>query len=194
MTTRTSAALQAVGHSLRQRLDEAGARAKGHGESHPGRSRQHPSKRAAEDGGGSDEKRSAAGGRDLFRKFAHRVSAIVGTPPAFVIAVVVLIVWAASGPVFGFSDTWQLIINTGTTIVTFLMVFLIQTTQNRDAEAIHLKLDELIRATGGARDDLMALEQMNDADLRELEQEFESLRKKACEIRGSKRTKEGSSE
>ena len=87
--------------------------------------------------------------------------------------------WAASGPIFHFSDTWQLVINTGTTIVTFLMVFLIQNTQNRDAKAVHLKLDELIRALGGARNKLVDLEKLSDDDLKSLEAEFEKLRKKA---------------
>ena len=85
----------------------------------------------------------------LFRKFAHRTSAIVGSPWAFIIAVSVIVIWGVSGPIFHFSDTWQLIINTSTTIITFLMVFLIQNTQNRDATAIHLKLDELLRGVKG---------------------------------------------
>ncbi|GAB4212055.1 MAG: hypothetical protein OHK0022_47390 [Roseiflexaceae bacterium] len=88
---------------------------------------------------------------ELFRKFANKTSDIVGSPWAFIAAVALIIGWAASGPLFGFSDTWQLVINTGTTIITFLMVFLIQNTQNRDARAIHLKLDELIRSVKGAR-------------------------------------------
>ena len=126
-----------------------------------------------------------AGGplNEAFRHFAHRVSGIVGTPGAFFVAIVLLVVWGASGPVFGFSDTWQLIINTGTTIITFLMVFLIQSTQNRDASAIHLKLDELIRATHSARNDLVALEQMSDAELEALERQFEALRSKAQRLR-----------
>jgi low affinity Fe/Cu permease len=127
------------------------------------------------------------GQADVFRKFAHKVSTAVGTPVAFFIAMLVLVAWAVSGPVFGFSDTWQLIINTGTTIVTFLMVFLIQSTQNRDAEAVHLKLDELIRATSNARDDLVALEQMSEAELHELEAEFQRMRKKACDLRAAQR-------
>jgi low affinity Fe/Cu permease len=92
------------------------------------------------------------------------------------VAVTVLAIWASTGPVFHFSDTWQLVINTGTTIVTFLMVFLIQNTQNRDARAIHLKLDELIRANGHARNSLLALESMTDGDLLTLQREFEALR------------------
>src|SRR5688500_18385146 len=84
---------------------------------------------------------------EAFRHFSHRASHVVGTPWAFTLALLVVVVWACVGPLFGFSDTWQLVINTGTTIVTFLMVFLIQATQNRDARAMQLKLDELIRTT-----------------------------------------------
>lgn len=112
---------------------------------------------------------------DFFRKFAHRVSVAVGSAWAFLIAMGVLVVWAVTGPLFGFSDTWQLIINTGTTIVTFLMVFLIQNTQNRDAKAIHLKLDELIRSVKGARNDLVDLESLSDEDLERLHKEFQAL-------------------
>jgi low affinity Fe/Cu permease len=92
-------------------------------------------------------------------------------------------VWATTGPLFHFSDTWQLVINTGTTIVTFLMVFLIQNTQNRDAHAIHLKLDELIRANKHARNALLALESMSDEDLRTLQHEFEELRDRVAKAR-----------
>jgi low affinity Fe/Cu permease len=112
---------------------------------------------------------------DFFRKFAHRSSEIVGSPWTFLLAVAIVIVWALSGPLFGFSDTWQLVINTGTTIVTFLMVFLIQNTQNRDAKAIHLKLDELIRAIEGARNGLVNLEALSDEELKRLQGEFERL-------------------
>ncbi len=115
---------------------------------------------------------------ELFRKFAHRTSAIVGSPWSFIIAVVVIIAWAFSGPLFGFSDTWQLVINTSTTIVTFLMVFLIQNTQNRDAQAIHLKLDELLRAVKEARTELVDLEDMSDEELKKLQAEFVQLRQK----------------
>jgi low affinity Fe/Cu permease len=96
--------------------------------------------------------------RAAFGRFAHWVSDALGTPLAFVLALVVVAVWALSGPVFRFSDTWQLVINTGTTIVTFLMVFLIQGAQNRDTEAVQLKLDELIRASGRARNAFVGLE------------------------------------
>jgi low affinity Fe/Cu permease len=112
---------------------------------------------------------------DFFRKFAHRTSSSVGSPWAFMLAVIVILVWAVTGPIFHFSDTWQLVINTSTTIVTFLMVFLIQNTQNRDAIAIHLKLDELIRAMKGARNKLVDLEELSDEELETLRQEFHRL-------------------
>jgi low affinity Fe/Cu permease len=94
-------------------------------------------------------------------------------------AILVIVVWAATGPTFHFSDTWQLIINTGTTIVTFLMVFIIQNTQNRDAKAVHLKLDEIIRAIKGARNELVDLEELSDEELKKLEEQFRLLRQKA---------------
>jgi low affinity Fe/Cu permease len=103
----------------------------------------------------------------------------LGSPVAFMLAVVAIVVWAATGPMFGYSDTWQLVINTATTVVTFLMVFLIQNTQNRDARAIHLKLDELIRGLQGARNHLVDLESMTDAELDELQREFQRLRWRA---------------
>ena len=113
--------------------------------------------------------------RDIFRRFALKTSTGVGSPWAFVLAFMTIVVWAATGPLFHFSDTWQLVINTGTTIVTFLMVFLIQNTQNRDAIAIHLKLDELIRALNGARDSLVDIEELSDAELEKLRCEFRRL-------------------
>ena len=116
---------------------------------------------------------------DAFRIFARRSSAILGSAWAFVVAVLIIVVWGATGPTFHYSDTWQLIINTGTTIVTFLMVFLIQNTQNRDAKAVHLKLDEIIRAIKGARNELVDLEDLSDEDLAKLEQQFQQMRKKA---------------
>src|SRR6476660_1328729 len=117
--------------------------------------------------------------RDAFGVFARKTSNILGSAWAFVVAILIIVVWAATGPTFGYSDTWQLIINTGTTIVTFLMVFLIQNTQNRDAKAVHLKLDELIRALEPARDRLVDLEKLSDDELKALETEFEKLREKA---------------
>jgi low affinity Fe/Cu permease len=118
--------------------------------------------------------------RDGFHRFAQKTSALAGTPWAFVAAALVVVTWAALGPRFGYSDTWQLVINTGTTIVTFLMVFLIQNTQNRDAKAIHLKLDELIRAKRGARNTLLDLQNCTDEELDEIEQEFKRLRERAA--------------
>jgi low affinity Fe/Cu permease len=113
--------------------------------------------------------------KDFFRKFAHQTSRGVGSPWAFIAAVLIILIWAVTGPLFHFSDTWQLVINTSTTIVTFLMVFLIQNTQNRDAIAIHLKLDELIRALKGARNKLVDLEELSDEELEALRLEFHRL-------------------
>ena len=114
--------------------------------------------------------------REVFHRFAAQVSALVGSSWAFVLAALIVAVWAVSGPLFHFSDTWQLVINTGTTIVTFLMVFLIQNTQNRDSKAIHLKLDELIASIDRARDRLIDLEDCTDDELHELEEEFKAVR------------------
>ena len=114
--------------------------------------------------------------RDLFRRIAHKTSEGVGSPWAFMVACLIVIVWGATGPFFGYSDTWQLVINTGTTIVTFLMVFLIQNTQNRDSLAIHLKLDELIRAVSHARNQLIDLEELTDEELAALQDEFRGAR------------------
>lgn len=113
---------------------------------------------------------------EFFRKFASVTSTLVGSAWSFILAVFVIMVWGVTGPLFAFSDTWQLVINTGTTIVTFLMVFLIQNTQNRDAKAIHLKLDELVRAVKGARTGLVDLEEMSDEELEKLQKEFAHLR------------------
>src|ERR1700744_3873671 len=118
---------------------------------------------------------------DWFGTFAAKASGWLGSKWAFAGAGLIIVIWAATGPLFHFSDTWQLIINTGTTIVTFLMVFLIQNTQNRDSKAIHLKLDELLRATRSARNTLVNLESMSDDELAELEAEFTRVRKMACE-------------
>jgi low affinity Fe/Cu permease len=113
--------------------------------------------------------------RDFFRRFAHRASLAVGSAWAFIVALIVILAWAITGPVFEFSDTWQLVINTGTTVITFLVVFIIQNTQNRDAKAVHLKLDELLRAVSGARTQLVELEKLSDEDLEQLQQEFHEL-------------------
>jgi low affinity Fe/Cu permease len=118
---------------------------------------------------------------DLFRAFSRNTASAVGSPWAFTVAISVVIVWAATGVMFHFSDTWQLIINTGTTIVTFLMVFLIQNTQNRDGKAIQLKLDELIRALKGARNKLVDLEDLSDEELKKLEKEFQRLHRRSQE-------------
>src|SRR2546422_2179137 len=117
--------------------------------------------------------------QDAFRIFARQSSIVLGSAWAFAFALLIIVIWGATGPTFHYSDTWQLIINTGTTIVTFLMVFLIQNTQNRDAKAFHLKLDEVIRAIKGARNELVDLEDLSDEDLDKLEKQFERLRTKA---------------
>lgn len=114
---------------------------------------------------------------DAFHNFAKKLAGDVGSPWAFMLSLAIVITWFITGPLFNFSDTWQLIINTGTTIVTFLMVFLIQNTQNRDAKAIHLKLDELIRCVKGARNALIDLEEMSEEDLDRLQQQFVKLRR-----------------
>jgi len=114
-----------------------------------------------------------------FAKLALAASEAVGTPRAFLIAVFVVLAWALSGPLFHFSDTWQLVINTGTTVVTFLMVFLIQATQNRETRALHLKLDELIRSQRRARNIFADLEHATDEELAELESEFRKVRARA---------------
>jgi low affinity Fe/Cu permease len=119
---------------------------------------------------------------DLFRAFSRNTASAVGSAWAFIIAISIVIVWGATGPMFHFSDTWQLIINTGTTIVTFLMVFLIQNTQNRDGKAIQLKLDELIRALKGARNKLVDLEDLSEEELKKLEKEFQGLHRRSQEI------------
>jgi len=114
-----------------------------------------------------------------FQGFAHRVSLAVGSPWAFMLALAIVIVWAVTGPLFHFSDAWQLTINTGTTIVTFLMVFVIQSTQNRDSRVLQLKLDELIRAVAAARNELVDMEDLSDEELQRLQMQFEALRQEA---------------
>jgi low affinity Fe/Cu permease len=122
--------------------------------------------------------------RDTFNRLAASAARLVGTYWAFLLAVLVVVLWAVTGPLFGFSDTWQLVINTGTTIVTFLMVFLIQNTQNRDALAIHLKLDELIHAIKRARDEMIDIEELTDSELEKLSQRFRRIRKR-CDQYGN---------
>ena len=124
------------------------------------------------------EKSAAAPLREHFRKFAHEAACAVGSSWAFFSAAAVVMIWALTGPVFNYSDTWQLVINTGTTIVTFLMVFLIQATQNRDAQAMQLKLDELLRAITKARTGLVGLEHMSEEDLKEVQHEFAAIQQK----------------
>src|SRR5215831_18758316 len=119
---------------------------------------------------------------ELFRQFAQKTAHLVGSSWAFILSVIVIVLWAVTGPMFHYSDTWQLVINTGTTIITFLMVFLIQNPQNRDAKAIHLKLDELIKGVKGARTGLVNLEQLSDSDLERLQEEFERLHQSASDL------------
>ena len=116
--------------------------------------------------------------RNAFRKFSHSVAEAVGSPLAFALAIFTIAAWILSGPIFKFSDTWQLVINTATTIVTFLMVFLIQNSQNRDSKAFHLKLDELIRAVHGARNKMVDLEECTDEELELMHAEFHELHEK----------------
>ena len=126
-----------------------------------------------------------------FHRLAVKTAEWVGRSTSFLLALLVVVVWATTGPLFHYSDTWQLVINTGTTIVTFLMVFLIQNTQNRDAHAVHLKLDELIRATKGARNSLVGLETLSDAELEKLEHEFEQLRDEVAQRKARRHAKHG---
>jgi low affinity Fe/Cu permease len=124
----------------------------------------------------------------FFHRFAHATAVAVGKPWAFFLALSIVIVWALTGPASGYSDTWQLVINTGTTIVTFLMVFLIQNTQNREARVTQLKLDELIRAVEQARNRLVAMEEMSDEELERLEREFHHLHVQAGHLRRRRAT------
>ena len=122
---------------------------------------------------------------EFFRAFARRISDFVGSSWAFAGAVLTIAIWAAAGPFYRYSDTWQLVINTGTTVVTFLMVFLMQNTQNRDAKAIHLKLDELLRGVKGARTGLVRLEDLTEVELADLEREFEALKRSPAQSSAS---------
>jgi low affinity Fe/Cu permease len=117
--------------------------------------------------------------RSRFTRLTKWTAHAAGRPVTFTLAVSVIVVWAISGPMFGFSDTWQLVINTGTTVVTFLMVFLIQSTQNRDAEAVQVKLDEIIRAIGNAQNELLDLEELEEADLDRMRSSYAALARKA---------------
>lgn len=124
----------------------------------------------------------------LFDRFAHQVTRRTGSPLAFGLAVIAIVVWAATGPLFGFSETWQLVVNTGTTIVTFLMVFLIQQNQNKDSRAVHVKLDALILAMRGASDKLIDIENLDEEDLQKVAKYYADLatkaRRKAGEMAG----------
>jgi low affinity Fe/Cu permease len=119
---------------------------------------------------------------ELFRRFSSHASRLTGTASAFLLAFLVVFVWALTGPIFHFSDTWQLVINTGTTIVTFLMVFLIQNTQNRDSAAFHAKLDELVIALKGASNEVVSAEDLSDEDLRRLHDHYHALAEKAEDV------------
>jgi low affinity Fe/Cu permease len=116
-----------------------------------------------------------------FTRFAKKTSTFTGRPATFIVAVLIILVWAITGPLFNYSDTWQLVINTSTTIITFLMVFLIQNTQNRDTEALQIKLDELIRAMETANNSLLDLEEMDDKELDRIRETYTALARKQRE-------------
>jgi low affinity Fe/Cu permease len=118
-----------------------------------------------------------------FTRFTKWTSHATGRPLTFLLAVLIVVVWAVTGPLFKFSDTWQLVINTGTTVITFLMVFLIQSTQNRDSEATQVKLDEIIRAIGNAKNELLDLEELEEKDLNEIRKTYTDMARKAREKR-----------
>jgi len=129
--------------------------------------------------------------RTWFGRFAKWAARAAGHPLAFLLAVVVIVVWIVTGPIFAFSDTWQLVINTGTTIITFLMVFLIQNSQNRDSAALQIKLDELIRAVEGAQNALLDLEELEVADLESIRLQYEQMAAEARTLLAEKRSARG---
>ena len=137
----------------------------------------------------STEKRPGRPKRSAFTRFSQHVSRMAGHPVTFIGAVAIIVLWAATGPLVGFNDTWQLIINTSTTIITFLMVFVIQNSQNRDTAAIHIKLDELIARLEGPREKLLDLEELDEDELERIRAEFEEL---ACRSREAGRTSDDS--
>ena len=124
----------------------------------------------------------------LFTRFAKRISNLTGKPVTFILAVLVIIIWGITGPLFDFNQTWQLVINTGTTIITFLMIFLIQNTQNRDTEALQVKLDEIIRATKDARNEVLDLEDLDEKELDEIREEYINLADVAKKARDEKKS------
>ena len=128
--------------------------------------------------------------QSAFTRLAKKASTFTGRPACFALALGTVVVWAITGPVFKFSDTWQLVINTGTTIITFLMVFLIQNTQNRDTEAMQIKLDELIRVSRSANNALLDLEEMEEKELDDLRAHYEDMARRAREVQQGK-TKRG---
>jgi low affinity Fe/Cu permease len=132
---------------------------------------------ASKASGGSGDISGKSGG--IFSRFAKWTARMTGRPASFGLAVLVVLAWVVTGPLFGFSDTWQLVINTGTTIITFLMVFLIQSTQNSDTEALQIKLDELIRVTAGAHNALLDLEELEEEDLNRIRGKYERLARDA---------------
>jgi len=117
--------------------------------------------------------------RTWFTRFTKATARATGRPSAFTLAVLIILIWAATGPLFAFSDTWQLVINTGTTIITFLMVFLIQSTQNRDGEAVQVKLDEIIRSIGNARNEVLDLEELEEKELDRVRDTYREMAQKA---------------
>lgn len=123
--------------------------------------------------------------KDIFRKCANKIADGVGSPGAFGLGLLVVVGWAITGPLYHYSDTWQLVINTGTSVVTFLMVFLIQNTQNRDAQAMQLKLNELIRAVSSARNIMVDLENCSEEEIKEISAEFANIRTKLSARRNS---------